>query len=523
MTIDGSIDQLLDFGILPTGLGEFLHATGIDVAVCSEPYIVDDLLPLSKFLCTGRSVVCGTSKIFQRLRDHVRRNLPGSHRFFQRAIIANKLVKINTLYRGYLGETFLEVIHRDTGTLKLRLEFSPTALAATHSLLNNAIHRIDWPGHDRFEFLMETTEERLCFLKVSEYKLPCLSPARACGFLQRVHQLRESLHFRRSIGRGLSEVENRFDVLLAITLGAKLSFVIRTADLIQCLIQDVGSQPTAHGQRLTERTILLDQAINVFAHVLSGTLERILKLLTTHTGINDRVPVHKADATGRKRLRKLIHRRVDLCSCRTRHSTQVRYTLDRTDRGIQVYTSGGKGTDVLCHLGEVVDRQVSVLVELVEGFGDVVHRRTLTFGVRKDRLNGVHLELVLFKTRDDRISRERFHKTRTGLHRRSREVRQRRHTDDLQGREPSIDGLDTLLHTGEIDILRGFTDGIKPLYRSGKLELRLELLKRRHRRRDVLLEIFVIESHLDNAFINNFTHSLVTSLQASSAILSKIG
>ena len=128
------------------------------------------------------------------------------------------------------------------------------------------------------------------------------------------------------------------------------------------------------------------------------------------------------------------------------------------------------------------------------------------------------------KTLDDRIEGQRTGKSRPGIHRRRGDVRQSGHADYLQIREPSIDGLDAFGHFGEIDFLRRGAYILKLLGRILELKRLLEFLQSRHGGLNVLFKILVVESHLDNALIYFLAaHSLVTSLHASLAILSKTG
>ena len=196
------------------------------------------------------------------------------------------------------------------------------------------------------------------------------------------------------------------DLSIAVTLSFQRGFVIRTADLVQRLSQNLSGKPSATSQRFTERTVLLDHGVDISSEMLSGSLQRILELFTAHTGGDNRVPVHKADSACGQSLRKLIHRLADLSRCRTRHSAQVSDALNSCNRLVQIDTSRRESTDVLRHLGEVIDRLVGISIKLVQRRRDLRHRRTLACGVGKDRLNRVHLSLILTETVHDRSDRE---------------------------------------------------------------------------------------------------------------------
>ena len=237
-------------------------------------------------------------------------------------------------------------------------------------------------------------------------------------------------------------------LILTITLSHKIRFGIGTGKLLQGLSQDVGSQPLSLSQRFTERSVLGDNVVNRDTHVSSCSLQSVLKLLATHTCVHDRVPVHKAYSACRQSLGKLIHRCRGLSRGRTRHSRQVRDTLNRGNRGLQVDTGSGERTDVASHLGKIVNSLIRVRIQLVKSIGNLFDRGSLAGRVGHDGLNRVKLELILSEAIGNRIYGELAHHVATGADDRVRDVRKSGDSCDLQRIEFNLYRIDRLLETG---------------------------------------------------------------------------
>ena len=146
--------------------------------------------------------------------------------------------------------------------------------------------------------------------------------------------------------------------------------------MLQRLRKDIGSEPSALGQRFSERSVLLDHTVDVGAEVLGSALQGILEDLAAHTGVDHRVPVHKLDLSGGDCLGQLIHGLRGLSGTRTGNSRKVGDTLDRIHRCLKINTGSRKGADVPRHLREVIDGLVGVGVQRVECRINVVDRRS---------------------------------------------------------------------------------------------------------------------------------------------------
>ena len=99
--------------------------------------------------------------------------------------------------------------------------------------------------------------------------------------------------------------------------------------MLQRLRKDIGGEPFALGQRFSERSVLLDHAVDVSAEVLGGALQGILEDFAAHTGVDHRVPVHKLDLSGGNCLGQLMHGLRGLSGTRTGNGRKVGDALDR--------------------------------------------------------------------------------------------------------------------------------------------------------------------------------------------------
>ena len=208
---------------------------------------------------------------------------------------------------------------------------------------------------------------------------------------------------------------------------------------------------------------------------------------------------------------------------RARHCGQVCDTLDRCYRGIQIDTGRSKRTDVSGHLGEVIDGFVRILVELRQSIGNLIDSRALACGVGENSLNRVHLKLILRQTTRNGIDGERIHHSLSGINDRVGNIGDSRYASYLQRVKLQTNRIDGFLKSTHIDSFGSIAYRIQALSRTGKVQSALQAIDSRHRRIDVLLEVLIVECHLDYAFIYKFTHILVTSLHAFSTISSNTG
>ena len=169
------------------------------------------------------------------------------------------------------------------------------------------------------------------FLEVTNDGFPRLCPPGLQRLAKGVDELGES----RDLGGRVLSVLSKRHYLIGLRLGVALCkevfLGIYTGDLGQGLGKDLSSKPSALSQRLTERSVLLDHGVDIGTHVLGSTLQRRLEELAAHTGVNNRVPVHKADSACGKSLRKLVHCRRGLSRSRAGCSCKVSNTLDCVD------------------------------------------------------------------------------------------------------------------------------------------------------------------------------------------------
>ena len=138
--------------------------------------------------------------------------------------------------------------------------------------------------------------------------------------------------------------------------------------------------------------------------MFGSSYKSILKYLTTHTSINNRVPVHKLNFTSSNCLGKLIHCRGSLKRTRARYSCQVSNTLNTINRRLQIDTSRSKRTNITSHLGKVVDGLISIGIQRVKCFVDLTDVGMLFLSIGQNCLNRVHLKLILMQTIDNRLN-----------------------------------------------------------------------------------------------------------------------
>ena len=317
------------------------------------------------------------------------------------------------LDRGEIGEQGIEGIVERSEQFLSTTELSPLAHDGVSSVRGR---------RDHVAQTVADVRPRLTGLfEVAEDQLPCLGPSGTHCLLGRIDELGEGLHLRGRILRGLGQIHDGLRLVLGIALCDEVGFGVRTGELLQGLCQHVGGEPSALGQRLAERSVLLDHRVDVGTEVLGGALQGVLELLAAHAGIDHRVPIHQRDSTGRDGLRQLVHRLRGLGRARTRHGREVGDALDGIDRRLKVHTGGREGADVAGHLGEVIDRLIGVGVQRTQRLVHLVDRRSLGLGVRQDRLDRVELGLVFGEALLDRLDHAVGDLT-TGVHRGVRDL-----------------------------------------------------------------------------------------------------
>ena len=145
------------------------------------------------------------------------------------------------------------------------------------------------------------------FVEISEHRLPSLSPSGSDSFLHGSYKLGKRLYLCRRFLCCRSHVDYLASLILAIALSHQICFRICSGKLFQGLGKNICCQPLPLGQGIPERTVFGDDLVNRDTHVPSGALQSILELLAAHSGVNNRVPVHKAYSACCQRLGKLIH------------------------------------------------------------------------------------------------------------------------------------------------------------------------------------------------------------------------
>ena len=291
--------------------------------------------------------------------------------------------------------------------------------------------------NDGLESIRDFSPEFFCFLKVANDVFPALSPTGLHSFFESVNKLGESLNFSSCIIRSFTHFDYRSNLVFGITDCTKLFLRKIASKLRKSLSQDARSEPTVL-QGLSERTFFSDHLVNRNAMYSRSLFQSILKDLTAHTSINDRVPVHKLDCASGQCLTELIHRGRCLLTRRTRNGSKVRNTFDSLHRSIQLNTSRCERTNVASHLSEVIDGHVGVMIQLIKRRIDLRKVRTFFLSISENRLDRVNLRLVLSKTRLHRIDGERFSKSPSERHCFCCDIRQHRPSHDIKRFEPVI-------------------------------------------------------------------------------------
>ena len=143
--------------------------------------------------------------------------------------------------------------------------------------------------------------------------------------------------------------------------------------------------------------------------------------------------------------------------------------------------------------------------------------------IRKDCLHCINLCFILLKTRFHRINRKSRNHSLSSIHSRIHNVIQLMLNCHLHIRELLSHSVYAPRHSGEIHLICRRLYIFKPFGGTVEFKSPFELFECCHTCFDVVLKIGIVKSHLNNSLINSCTHNLVTSPQAFSTILSKIG
>ena len=199
----------------------------------------------------------------------------------------------------------------------------------------------------------------------------------------------------------------------------QIRFAVSAGKLFQGFSENLGGQPLAFGKGLSKRAVHVDGVFRSGAEQFRSPDKRVLEHLTAHTGINNRVPVHKRNLTGCQCLGKLIHCRRSLLRGGTRNSGQVSDTLDRINGSLKIYTGCGKRTDISGHFGKVVNRLVRIGVQFIQRPVYLLKVCPFMLSVGKDSLHRADLRFIFLKTCFNRVYRKRrnnpFSRVQSGI------------------------------------------------------------------------------------------------------------
>ena len=185
----------------------------------------------------------------------------------------------------------------------------------------------------------------------------------------------------------------------------------------------------------------------------SRLFQCVLEYLTTHTGINHRVPVHQFYSSRSKSLRKLIHRCASLLRGRTGHGSQVSNTLNGIHRSFKVNASRRESTDITSHFSKVINRKVGIFIQLIQCVVDVLQSRTFTFCIRKNCLNSIKLGFIFIKTGFNWIDSQSRYDPFTSINCGVSDVGEGGYSHDFQSRKFCPHGIYRVTKSGHINIL----------------------------------------------------------------------
>ena len=340
MTVNSLVDQFLHFSVIVTGFRKQLipfRRSG----PFTPPNLIDDLLEGFQLFSHIFSRLSYSRSTFDIAIDRLLNNISTSptrlKRFSEATGIFDHLISDDSMFLTDFDHFLLEIIHFDSSVLYDRADLFPSIFTATHSISKNGIAAISGLLNKSSEHFTKLRETFLGLFKVTDDDFPRFSPTRLSRLLQSIPQLSESLDLGCSVFHGASLFDDFSGHLFGIlTRGFHLLAVLLStfdSEFLQCRIKDIRTNP-AFFQRFSERTRLLDHCIDLDTHFTSSLFKTFLEDLTTHTGINNRVPVLQLNSACSKGLRKLIHCCRCLCTIRTGSSSQVRDTLNCSSSGI---------------------------------------------------------------------------------------------------------------------------------------------------------------------------------------------
>ena len=297
------------------------------------------------------------------------------------------------------------------------------------------------------------------------------------------------------------------------------------------------------------------------AHGRRDVDEGLLQLHGAHVGVFNGAPVHNGQLAHAYGLAQVVHGHAGLLRSLAGQSGSVGNTFHGHYSVVQCNTVVGKFANVAGHVGEAVHRLVGIQVQLLQGGLYRLQMGLLRVGVAhllpergcgtgKDRLDGVHFELVLgpagsyrvdgkgpdhgfagayqlagqvkaqnlpdvsfqrFKAAAQRLKRE-CGRVECGLCHFANPSKRSAEQSGLFGGILQVKSLGGHL----LDLLEAFANALK-------IQIALQLIQGLHALAGVSFKLVVVEVHRNDFLVNLSAHPDTTSFQASSAICLKIG
>ena len=278
--------------------------------------------------------------------------------FLQRTGLLHHFIDGNTLFPGCLhhdGFVHLAVVNAF---------LQPLFPTGSHALVQHAVPCLGRCLDQGAQLVAYIGEQCLRLVEVTDQKLPCLGPAGAQRFLQRVYQHAEGLDVLRS-GIGLFANVRGFVGIL----GQRAGQYVRGHPLVRQRIIEVA--------RCIKSLIGLSCRISRYSGVLVAVLhdgaqlngrvqQLLLEFLGGHVGIFNAFPVDQLDVPGRQSLTEIIHCPASFFSRSTGNCSHVTNTLDGQHSLVQLDACIGEFANVIRHVGEGIDRLVRVFVQLLQ-------------------------------------------------------------------------------------------------------------------------------------------------------------
>ena len=308
MAVNSLVDQFLHFSVIVTGFRKQLIPFRRSRPF-TPPDLIDDLLEGFQLLSHIFSRLSYSRSTFDIAIDRFLNNISTSparlERLSKTTSVFDHLIGDNAMLFTNLDHFLLKIIHFDSSVLYDRADLFPSIFAATHGISKNSIASVRGLLDESSEHFAKLRETFLSLFKVTDDDFPRFSPARLSRLLQSIPQLSESLNLGCSVFHGTSLLDDFSRHLFGIlTRGFHLLAVLLStfdSEFLQCRIKDVCTNP-AFFQRFSERARLLNHRIDLDTHFTSSLFKTFLEDLTTHTSINNRVPVLQFNSTCSKSL-----------------------------------------------------------------------------------------------------------------------------------------------------------------------------------------------------------------------------